>query len=162
MQTPIAHRHADGSAHFSYCCPEDLDPYPRFAWQRRRPAGSRGPRSRTALGLFGAAFAVATAAFWATMLISPPVSVATAVAEPARRCALMEQTVRPWVDREAARRARVRVLADQATFNELLLRYQSAHGQCLSGKIREAESTLRHLEAIIIARADKLVLRDDD
>ncbi|ACL56565.1 hypothetical protein [Methylobacterium nodulans] len=161
MQKPIAHQHADGSAHYSYCHPEDILGMPRFEWTASRRAKRLGQRSRTALRLFGSAFALATAAFWATMLVSPPTSEATAVTEPAAHCAQIEQAVRPWFDREVGRRARLHVSAGLTDFNTMLLWYRSAHTQCMSGKVRDAENNLRRLETMITALADRYAPQDE-
>ncbi|ACA17278.1 hypothetical protein M446_2855 [Methylobacterium sp. 4-46] len=162
MQKPVAHRHNDGSAHYSYCYPEDGNRLTRFEWQVSRQTVETKQRSRTALSLFGSALGLATAAFWVTMLVSPPTSEATAASEPSARCAQVEQTVRPWLDREVARRARVGVTAGQAEFNSMLLSYQSAHAQCMSGRVRSAESNLKRLEVQIAALADRSTSQDED
>ncbi|ACL57024.1 hypothetical protein [Methylobacterium nodulans] len=162
MQKPISYRHADGSAHYSHCYPEDVSRLPRFEWAASRRAKRSGRRLRTALRLFGSAFALATAAFWATMLVSPPTSEATAISERAAQCAQIEQTVRPWLDREVARRARVSVAAGQADFNSMLLSYQFAHAQCMSGRVRDAENNLKRLDVMIAALADRYAPQDED
>ncbi|WFT78921.1 MULTISPECIES: hypothetical protein [unclassified Methylobacterium] len=162
MQTPIFHRHRDGSSHISHCYPE-RGPVPvRLAWQPPCPVTPEERRGRTVLSVSGSALALATAAFWATMLLAPPVSEATAGLRFPEPCAAMEHHVRPWFEREIARRARVAAAPGQSDFNALLLDYRAAQAQCRAGRGRAADQAIASLDRRIVALSDAAVLPEDE
>ncbi|WP_407525944.1 hypothetical protein [Methylobacterium oryzisoli] len=68
MKTPILHRHADGTAHYSHCYAEYAPTPHRFAWQAPRRTTPVGRRVRIVL----TTFVLAAAVFWATMPTTPP------------------------------------------------------------------------------------------
>ncbi|MGY2051831.1 hypothetical protein [Methylobacterium sp. JK268] len=164
MQSPVLHRHRDGSCHVSHCHPEQQPGAVRFAWQVPAAPRARGrlPRRGTVLGAFGSALALATGAFWATMLVDPPTSEATSGTQVPAACQQMEQRVRPWFEREAAHRARLGAAAGQGEFNLLLLSYQSARAQCRAGAVGDAERRFAPLERLVLARAAQGLPREDD
>lgn len=162
MQKPVLHRHADGSAHYTHCCGEEAGRPYRFEWLQKRRFYVGPHHSRTGRAVTVSALGLAAAGFAATMLVSPPKSIATASPDPSSRCLQMEQAVRPWFDREVARRARMSVAADQADFNRMLLTYQSAHTLCMAGRVRDAENKLKRLEVTIAALAERYPPRDED
>ena len=101
--------------------------------------------------VFGAAFALATALFWGTMLTSPPKTEA-ALSSPAPEptCLEIGRGVGVWIESEAYRRSWVR--ADgYDNFNLLLAWVREAQRQCASGSNGRAVENFRAIEGMIAA-----------
>jgi hypothetical protein len=99
--------------------------------------------------VFGAAFALATALFWATMLTSPPTTEAalsSPTSEPS--CAAAGRGVGVWVESEAYRRSWVRA-AGYDNFNLLLGWAREAQRQCASGSNERAMENFKAIEGLI-------------
>jgi hypothetical protein len=104
--------------------------------------------------MFAAAFALATALFWLTMLTAPPTSQA-ALSHPASDAPCLEvgRRVGLWFETEIHRRAWVRA-SRHDSFNLMLAWFRTAQNQCASGKTGAAEESLRALEGMIAALDD--------
>ncbi len=101
------------------------------------------------LHLFGAAFALATALFWGTMLTSPPTTEAalsSPVPEPS--CVEAGRDVGVWIESEAYRRSWVRA-EGYDNFNLLLAWTREAQRQCASGSNERAMENFRAIEGLI-------------
>ncbi|WP_157182143.1 hypothetical protein [Methylobacterium sp. WSM2598] len=131
-QKPISQMHDGGYSRVSYCHPEFISLLHRFAWQSSSCVAGSNQRFRTVLGVCGSACALATGAFWSTMLMAPLKSGATYGVQPEARCVQLDHVLRPWFDREVVRRARVSTAAGQTEFNSMLLPFQAAHTQQFS------------------------------
>jgi len=79
------------------------------------------------------ACALATAAFWATMLMAPPTSEASLFGFPDDAgCVKAGQSLAPWFEGEVHRAARIGVHRYDS-FDVMLTSFQDAQGQCTSG-----------------------------
>ena len=104
---------------------------------------------RKIIYVFGAAFALATALFWGTMLTSPPTSeAALSSLGPEPSCIEAGRGVRLWVDTETYRRSRVRAEGAD-NFNLLLSWAREAQRQCASGSNERAVENFRAIEGMI-------------
>jgi hypothetical protein len=104
--------------------------------------------------MFAAAFALATALFWLTMLTTPPTSQA-ALSHPGSDAPCLEvgRRVGLWFETEIQRRAWVRS-SRHDSFNLMLSWFRTAQDQCASGKTDKAVESLRALEGMIAALDD--------
>ena len=99
--------------------------------------------------VFAAAFALATALFWGTMLTSPPTTEAalsSPVSEPS--CTEAGQGVGVWVESETYRRGWVRA-EGYDNFNLILAGAREAQRQCASGSNERAVKNFRAIEGLI-------------
>ncbi|MFE1602062.1 hypothetical protein [Methylobacterium sp. ID0610] len=158
MYNAWPHRHGDGSIHYTHCCAEAIDALPAF--EPPAPPRNPGGRLRQAAGAAAAALGLATAAFWVTMLSTPPVSRA-ALPPDGDLCLNAGHTVRTVVDAEIARRARIGAAPGQAEFNRLLLWTRSAEGACAAGRTREALRDFKALEQMIALRSARFEHDED-
>jgi hypothetical protein len=153
MNAPVVIHHPDGSVSYSHCCREEM---------RRPPELPRQPIPRTALAfrskqgwiLFAAAFALATALFWLTMLTAPPTSQAALSRPPSDApCIEVGRRVGLWFETEVHRKAWART-SGYDNFNLMLTWFLTAQHQCASGKTGTAVESLRALEGMIAALDD--------
>ena len=114
------------------------------------------------LHLFGAAFALATALFWGTMLTSPPTTkAALSSATSQTSCSEAGRVVRVWADTEAHRRGWVQ--ADgYDNFNLILAWVREAQRQCASGSPEQALENFRAVEGMIAALEERRRSADED
>ena len=151
MGKTITIREPDGSLHYGCCYPEGI---PRHSGFARRPSLFRPTQHSPVLRrlrLFGAAFGVATAMFWATMLTSPPTSEARL--EPAPLSASCTEAGRPagvWFKTEMNRRAWSHTGRDHK-FNLKLSQFNAAQAQCASGMTERSIKNFRAVEYMILA-----------
>jgi hypothetical protein len=104
---------------------------------------------RKIIYVFGAAFALATALFWGTMLTSPPTSEAALSSPgPEPSCVEAGRDVGVWVESEAYRRSWVRA-EGYDNFNLLLAWAREAQRQCASGSNERAVENFRAIEGMI-------------
>jgi hypothetical protein len=123
------------------------------ARQRAERFARSGSRKR-AIGMSAAAFALATAAFWATMLMAPPTSEASLFDFPEDAgCVKAGQSLAPWFEGEQRRAAR-RGAHRYDNFDEMLTSFQGAQSQCASGETDEAIADFQAL-ANQIAQAEE-------
>jgi hypothetical protein len=112
--------------------------------------------------LLGAAFTLATAMFWGTMLTSPPTTeAALSPSASEARCAAAGQSARVWVDTEAHRRAWVQV-DGYDNFNLIQAWVREAQRQCASGAAERAVENFRAIESMIAARDEGRLPADED
>jgi hypothetical protein len=112
--------------------------------------------------LFGAAFALATAMFWGTMLTSPPVTEA-ALSSPAPEPSCVEagRDVGVWVESEVYRRSWVQA-AGSDNFNLILVWAREAQRQCASGSNERAVKNFRAIEGLIATIEEHRRPMDED
>ena len=112
--------------------------------------------------VFGAAFALATALFWGTMLTSPPTTEA-ALSSPASEPSCLEvgRGVSVWVEGEAYRRSWVRA-EGYDNFNLLQAWVREAQRQCASGSSERAVENFRAIEGMIAALEERRRPADED
>lgn len=154
MHAPVAIRHPDSSVSYSHCCREEI-PQPPVLTTEPIPWTAQASRSQHGWIMFAAAFALATALFWLTMLTSPPTSQA-ALSHPASDAPCIEvgRRVGLWFETELHRRAGVRTSGSD-NFNLMLSWFRTAQDQCASGKTGPAVESLRALEGMIAALDDQ-------
>ena len=150
MNAPLAIRHPDGSVSYSHCCREEMPQPPELTTQPV-PRAALTFRSQHGWILFAAAFALATALFWLTMLTAPPTSQA-ALSHLASDAPCIEagRRVGLWFETEIHRRAWIRA-SRHDNFNLMLAWFRTAQNQCASGQTGAAEKSLRALEGMIAA-----------
>jgi hypothetical protein len=153
MHAPVAIRHPDSSVSYSHCCREEI-PQPLELTTEPVPRTALTFRSRRGWIISAAAFALATALFWLTMLTAPPTSQA-ALSHPASDAPCIEvgRRVGLWFETEIHRRAWVRA-SRHDNFNLMLSWFRTAQDQCASGKTGPAVESLRALEGMIAALDD--------
>ena len=158
MNKPVVLRHPDGSVSYATCCREVVPaPHHLFRAPARRTA-STSRRSR--LSLFAAAFALATAMFWATMLTAPPVSEAALSPQPAQaRCIETGRRLGPWFEAQVHRPASLQ--AGGPNLNLMLVWYRAAQSQCASGKTERAAENFRAIETMMLALVDRYETAED-
>ena len=112
--------------------------------------------------VFGAAFALATALFWGTMLTSPPTTEA-ALSSPTSGLSCVEagRGVGVWVEGEAYRRSSVQAKGYD-NFNLLLSWVREAQRQCASGSNERALENFRAIEGLIATIEDHRRPVDED
>jgi hypothetical protein len=154
MHAPVAIRHPDSSVSYSHCCREEI-PQPPVLTTEPVPWTAQAFRSQHGWIMFAAAFALATALFWLTMLTTPPTSQA-ALSHPASDAPCIEvgRRVGLWFETEIHRRAWVRTSGSD-NFNLMLSWFRTAQDQCASGKTDTAVESLRALEGMIAALDDQ-------
>ena len=112
--------------------------------------------------LFGAAFALAAALFWGTMLTSPPTTeAALSSSAPEPSCIEAGRAAGVWVDSEAHRRAWVRV-EGYDNFNLVLAWVREAQRQCASGATERAVENFRAIEGAIAALEERRRPADEE
>ncbi len=112
--------------------------------------------------LFGAAFVLATALFWGTMLTSPPTTEA-ALSSPTSgpSCVEAGRGVGVWVEGEAYRRSSVQAKRYD-NFNLLLSWVREAQRQCASGANEQAVENFRAVEGMIAVLEERRRPADED
>src|SRR5829696_9010189 len=140
MTKIISLREPDGSVHYSHCYGEECPTNPGFELRPRlRFVHPTRPLRRTRL--FGAAFGIAAAMFWGTMLTLPPTSeAALSSPESNARCIEAGRIVGTWFETELHRRAWAST-SGYDNFNLMLAWFNTAMNQCTSGSVdRSAEN----------------------
>ncbi len=152
LQNSISHRHEDGSVHYTHCHGEyDAAFDPRA--QACNPDDRRKRHGK--LRVFGISLGLATTAFWAVMLLSPPLT--QAQNEPARLapCLAAAADIAPWFERETRRRAHFTIATfEHGGFKSMLLDYEAAHWQCAAGHVEAAVQSYRALAERVMSLTD--------
>ena len=143
MNKVICWREPDGSVHYSHCYGEDRPSRPCFE-RRLRLRLVHPTQPLRKMRLFGAAFALAAAMFWGTMLTSPPTSEAGLSTSASSSCIETGRIVGRWFERELPRRAWARTGHDE--FSDMLARFNAAMNQCASGMAQRSAESFRVLE----------------
>ena len=113
------------------------------------------------LNIFAAAFALATALFWATMLTAPPTTQAALADDPSRRpCLKAGQNLAPWFEAEFNRRAYVGVRSHD-DFNLMLGWFRAARNQCVSGMTDRSLANFQAIELKLARSVDRMPPEDD-
>ena len=157
----IVQREPDGSVHYRHCYGEEAQWPPAF---QRRPQSrlARLPRPQNKLRMLGAAFALATAMFWATMLTSPPTSEAgLSVPRSDPACGEAGQKLGVWFATEVQRRSGARANGHD-DFNLMASWFTAARNQCASGMAERSAQNFRSLEAMIAALEERRRPGDDE
>ncbi len=112
--------------------------------------------------VFGAAFTLATALFWGTMLTSPPTTEAALSSRASKpSCVEAGRGVRLWVDSETYRISWVRAEGAD-NFNVLLAWAREAQRQCASGSNERAVENFKAIESMIAAIEERRRPADED
>lgn len=109
--------------------------------------------------LFGAGLALATGAFWFTMLTDPPKTEA-ALADPAP-CVGAGQKLDRWFEAEAGRRSLVRFTRPD-DFNLMLSWFDAARHQCTSGLTGRSLANLKAVEKLAAAMENRRRPAEED
>lgn len=153
LQYPLSHHHADGSVHYT-CCHGEYDAAVDAQARVDVARPKRGQRGW--LRLFGLSFGIASAAFWAVMLLSPPLTQAHNTPTRLARCLAAQGEVAPWFAREFQRRATLGNAAfERGGFKMLLTDYRSAQGQCAAGRVRAAVESYHRLAERVAALSER-------
>jgi hypothetical protein len=100
---------------------------------------------RRTIGMSAVACALATTAFWATMLMAPPTSEASLFGFPEDAgCINAGQSLAPWFEGELRRAARVGAQRSDH-FDFILTTFQDAQSQCASGRTDDAVASFQAL-----------------
>ena len=152
MAKIISRREPDGSVRYSHCYSEDVPTHPCFE-QRLRFRLVHPTRPLRRIRLFGAAFVVATAMFWGTMLTSPPTSEAGLSAPATSSCIERGRIIGAWFEKELPRRAWAG--KGHQEFNQMLAWFNAATNQCAAGLAQSSAENFRALEGVIASLEER-------
>jgi hypothetical protein len=158
MPMTISRREPDGSVHYSHCYSEERPTHPCFEPKlHMHLVHPTRPLRRTRL--FGAAFVVAGAMFWGSMLTSPPTSEAGLSNPASRSCIERGRIIGRWFESELPRRAWAG--KGHQDFQQMLAWFNAATNQCAAGLVQRSAENFRALEGLI-ASLDERRPRGDD
>jgi hypothetical protein len=146
MAKIITRHEPDGSLRYSHCYTEDLPTGPCFE-RKLHMHLVRPTRPLRRTRLFGAAFLVAAAMFWGTMLTSPPTSEATLSSPATSSCIERGRIIGSWFEKELTRRAWSG--KGHQEFNQMLAWFNAATNQCAAGLAQRSADNFRALEGLI-------------